>query len=74
MPYSSSQELPSNVTNVLPPHARDIYKEAFNNAYEEYADQEDPEDAARRVAWSAVKRTYKKGENGMWELKEGKKE
>ena len=34
MPYSSKNELPESVKNVLPSHAQDIYKEAFNNAYD----------------------------------------
>lgn len=33
MPYKSKSELPDNVQNVLPAHAQDIYKEAFNSAW-----------------------------------------
>ncbi len=32
MPYKAKSDLPDNVRNVLPTHARDIYKEAFNSA------------------------------------------
>ncbi len=32
MPYKAKSDLPDNVRNVLPAHARDIYKEAFNSA------------------------------------------
>lgn len=32
MPYKTKRELPDNVKNVLPEHAQDIYKEAFNSA------------------------------------------
>ena len=39
MPYSKVSELPNSVKNVLPSHAQDIYKEAFNIAYDEYKDQ-----------------------------------
>ena len=35
MPYSGISELPENVRGVLPKHAQDIYKEAFNSAYQE---------------------------------------
>ena len=50
--------------NNLPAHAQDIYLAAFNNAYDEY---EQDEDRARRVAWSAVKKAgYAKGESGKW--------
>ena len=61
MPYKSNADLPDNVTNVLPKHAQDIFREAFNSAYDEYKDPEDRrgdadrEETARRVAWAAVK-------------------
>lgn len=76
MPYASIDELPKNVTGVLPTHAQEIFKEAFNNAYEEYKDPEDRkqggsrEDTARRVAWNAVKQKYEKGADGQWHPKE----
>jgi cation transport regulator len=72
MPYSSKQDLPESVTNVLPSHAQDIYKEAFNSAYQEYDAPEkrrggaDREETAHRVAWSAVKQSYKKGDDDKW--------
>lgn len=75
MPYQSIDELPDNVTNVLPKHAQEIFKEAFNNAYEEYKDPADRregtdrEDVARRVAWSAVKKSYQKGDDNKWHPK-----
>jgi cation transport regulator len=76
MPYKQISELPESVQNVLPKHAQDIYKEAFNSAYDEYKDPEDRrgdasrEEAARRVAWSAVKQNYKKGSDDKWHPKE----
>lgn len=72
MPYNSTNELPKNVKSVLPVHAQDIYKEAFNNAYNEYKDpserrgNESREEAAHKVAWAAVKKKYEKGEDGRW--------
>lgn len=72
MPYSNKQELPDNVRNVLPPHAQDIYKEAFNSAWNQYKDPDDRkqggsrEEAAHRVAWSAVKQKYEKGSDDSW--------
>ncbi len=33
MPYSSNEDLPASVCDHLPPHAQDIYREAFNHAY-----------------------------------------
>ena len=41
MPYKSKSELPDNVQNVLPAHAQDIYKEAFNSAWDQYKDKDD---------------------------------
>ena len=72
MPYKSNTDLPDNVTNVLPKHAQDIFREAFNSAYDEYKDPEDRrgdadrEETARRVAWAAVKNKYEKGDDGKW--------
>jgi cation transport regulator ChaB len=31
MPYKQITQLPDNVTNNLPKHAQEIYKEAFNS-------------------------------------------
>lgn len=75
MPYKSTTELPESVQNVLPEHAQDIYKEAFNSAYEEYKDPEDRrgdadhEETAHKVAWAAVKQSYEKGDDGTWRKK-----
>jgi len=56
MTYRSIRELPKSVKDNLPKHAQEIYKEAFNSASEQYQD----ESTAHRVAWSAVKQSYKK--------------
>ncbi|TSE11634.1 cation transporter [Mesorhizobium intechi] len=63
MPYASIEVLPPQIREHLPQQAREIYREAFNNAWEEYADSgERREGIAHRVAWAAVKRRYlKKG-------------
>ena len=66
MPYQTTSELPPAVKDHLPSHAQDIFKEAFNHAWEEY-DQD--EKHAFRVAWSAVGRDYEKGEDGQWHKK-----
>lgn len=75
MPYHSIKDLPENVTNVLPTHAQEIFKEAFNNAYKEYADadkrrgNDSQENVARKVAWDAVKQKYEKGADDKWHPK-----
>lgn len=63
MPYSKRSDLPDSVKDHLPDHAQDIYKEAFNSAYEQYNKEEE---RAHRVAWAAVKKDYHKGEDGNW--------
>ena len=62
MPYESIEDLPLPVRAHLPPHAREIYLGAFNNAWVEYADRgpTERERTAHRVAWAAVKRKYTK--------------
>jgi cation transport regulator len=60
MPYASNNELPLSITRRLPRHAQDIYREAFNNAYESHADDPRQEEIAHRIAWAAVKRCYVK--------------
>lgn len=78
MPYNSRQELPDAVQRALQdvPHAQDIYVEAYNSAYEQYADPEERrddasrEEVAHRVAWSAVKQKYEKGADDKWHPKE----
>jgi cation transport regulator len=59
MPYSKNSDLPDNVRKVLPQKAKTIFRKAFNNAHIEYKD----EITAFKVAWSAVKKQYKKVNN-----------
>ena len=69
MPYDSIRDLPDSVRDNLPKHAQEIYKSAFNNAWEEYNHDEQ---RAHSVAWSAVKRSYRKDEaSGRWVKKDG---
>jgi cation transport regulator len=75
MPYKTINDLPRSVKHVLPKHAQDIYKEAFNSAYDEYKDPEDRrgnadrEEVAHKVAWSAVKKAgYQKGADEKWHV------
>lgn len=71
MPYKNLSDLPETVQDNLPKHAKEIYKEAYNSAWEEYKDPKDRKDDASReetahkVAWSAVKNKYRK-ENDKW--------
>jgi cation transport regulator len=72
MPYNSINDLPERVKQNLPSHAQEIYLKAFNNAWEEYSSPnkrrgpESREEAAHKVAWSAVKKKYHKDKDGNW--------
>lgn len=76
MPYKNLAELPESVRDNLPHHAQEIYKEAYNSAWEEYAnpssrrDDASREEVAHRVAWAAVKKTYAKDAQGNWVAQE----
>ncbi|MBB3407633.1 cation transport regulator [Rhizobium sp. BK316] len=60
MPYIDNSDLPASVRASLPDHAQDIYRQAFNHAFD--ADKDDPrqEEVSHRIAWAAVKRSYVK--------------
>jgi cation transport regulator len=76
MPYGDNRDLPGDVKDALPEYAQDIYREAYNNAWDEYEDPDDRrgdesrEAAAHRVAWSAVTQKYEKGDDGKWHKKD----
>ena len=61
MPYDKITELPDSVKDNLPKHAQEIYKEAYNSAWDQYKKPEERrgdasrEETAHRVAWAAVK-------------------
>jgi cation transport regulator len=65
MPYDAISELPDSVRENLPKGAQEIYKEAFDSAWDEYADHDDREARAHKVAWAAVKNKYEK-KDGDW--------
>lgn len=76
MTYKTNSNLPDSVKDHLPLHAQDIYRSAFNNAYDEYKsadkrrDDVSREETAHKVAWSAVKVKYIKNEKTeKWEEK-----
>jgi cation transport regulator len=58
MPYLTTDDLPASVQDHLPPHAREIYLAAFNNAWRQHGGEPDAEATVHRIAWSAVKRRY----------------
>lgn len=66
MPYPSNAALPPSVRHHLPPRAQDLYREAFNDAWANYAGDQGREEIAHRTAWAAVKRHFHKGTSGQW--------
>lgn len=75
MPYDKLSDLPAAVRDNVPKHAQEIYQAAYNNAWKEYKDPDDRrggesrEAVAHKVAWSAVKQEYSKGDDGQWHRK-----
>ncbi len=58
MPHGSNDDLPPGVrapSGIW--HAQDIFREAFNHAWPQHAGDEA---TAFRIAWAAVKRSYRK--------------
>lgn len=76
MPYKQLGDLPDPVRDNVPRHAQEIYLEAFNSAWDQYADPDERrgdasrEETAHRVAWAAVKQKYEKGDDGRWHRKD----
>ena len=78
MPYDNLSDLPDSVKSSLPRHALEIYQKAFNSAWEQYDKPSERrgdssrEETAHKVAWSGVKKEYKKNSKGEW-IKEEKR-
>jgi len=66
MPYDNVTDLPDSVKDNLPKHAQEIYRAAFNSAWDEYSNasrrrgDDTREETAHKVAWNAVKEKYEK--------------
>ena len=66
MPYFSDEDLPPSVKNNLPKYAREIYRKAFNHAWDSHRDPSTLEknisrvELAAKIAWAAVKDEYVK--------------
>jgi cation transport regulator len=74
--YKNNSELPDRVRDALPDHGQEIYREAFNSAWDQYDQAEEREggrsreETAHAVAWSAVKNVYEKNDDGRWVKKD----
>jgi cation transport regulator len=65
MPYRSNTDLPPPIQKHLPAKAQSIYRESFNHAWQTYKGDLRQEEIAHRVAWAAVKKSYRKVA-GVW--------
>jgi cation transport regulator len=70
MPYQFNEDLPSSVRLHLPEGAQDIYRAAFNSAFDSNGGDPRQEEIAHRVAWAAVKRNYEK-RGRIWVRRQG---
>lgn len=78
MPYKNLSDLPDGVRDNLPKHAQEIYRAAFNSAWDQYdkpserRGDDTREATAHQVAWAAVKKGgYEKDEeSGKWKKKD----
>lgn len=76
MPYDRNDDLPESVTGSLPSHAQTIYRKAYNSAWDQYDSPDERrgdssrEETAHQVAWSAVKKEYKKNDDDKWVRKD----
>jgi cation transport regulator len=73
VPYERAPGLPESVRDTLPKHAQEIYRAAFNRAWDQYDKPEERrggrsrEETAHAVAWSAVEQKYEKDSHtGKW--------
>ncbi len=66
MPYDRNDDLPKSVKDKLPAYAQDIYRSAYNSAWDQYDQPAERrgnnkrEETAHQVAWAAVKKKYTK--------------
>jgi len=60
MKFKTIRELPLEIRTDLPKHGQEIWMKTWNNAMDEY---DGDEKSAAKVAWSAVKREYRKIKN-----------
>lgn len=64
MPYASNAALPKPVRDALPSHGQAIYRAAYNSAEKQHGGED--ESRLARIAWGAVKQSYKQDAQGEW--------
>ena len=71
MPYANNDQLAEDLQRLLPEHPQEISREAFHHVFAAHADDPRREEAAHRIAWAAVKRSYVKAQ-ARWQKRYGK--
>lgn len=65
MAYNKIEELPQDIQDKLPQHAKQIFVTAFNAAQSDGMSEE----GATNVAWNSVRNEYEQGKDGVWQRK-----
>ena len=71
VPYKTNKELPKGIRNNLPQGAQTVFRKVYNNANKQYKSpgkrrkKSSLTEVCNKVAWSAVKKVYKK-EKDKW--------
>ena len=62
MRYETVKQLPATIRDVLPDKAKEIYRKAYNQAWEKFAKEDhrglNQQGLAHQQAWGAVKQEY----------------
>lgn len=62
MQYETVKQLPVTIRDVLPEEAKEIYRKAYNQAWEEFAQEDhrglNQQALAHQQAWGAVKKEF----------------
>lgn len=77
MPYIDNAQLPKGVQTCLSQAAQEVYRKAYNHAWETHRYAQDRYDshdsrqvAAARIAWDAVKLQCARSPRGTWVARE----
>ncbi|HLP90598.1 MAG TPA: ChaB family protein [Nostocaceae cyanobacterium] len=65
MPYKNIEELPQEISEKLPQHAKQIFVAAFNAAQSNGMSEQ----GAQEVAWNSVHNEYEPDTTGQWHRK-----
>ena len=63
MPYQTNADLPDGVKDNLPTEAQSVYRTVYNE------NEDKGESGAAKIAWTAVKNGWERGDDGKWTRK-----